>query len=201
LLCARPRFWSLLIETRGLTLELSEEQRNQESAGNQQPEASVNEAKAEFQNAQKLKYQKSRLPEEVLNRYQRKLESVMSQQKAYLENDMTLVQLAERLAMPTHHLSQLLNERLGMNFFDYVNQLRVERAKKLLRDPAKAKQPILELAFEAGFNSKSTFNSFFKRVSGHSPSAYRKLSVSSSIPQGSQTSSPVGPDDSLDASL
>jgi hypothetical protein len=60
------------------TLELSEEQRNQESAGNQQPEASVNEAKAEFQNAQKLKYQKSRLPEEVLNRYQRKLESVMS---------------------------------------------------------------------------------------------------------------------------
>jgi AraC-like DNA-binding protein len=113
---------------------------------------------------------------------------------------LTLSQLAERVAIPSHHLSQLLNERLGLSFFDYVNRLRVEEVKRLLLDPKKDGQSILDLAFEAGFSSKSSFNSIFKRSTGYSPSAYRNLSPFSSIPQESRTSNPMGEDDATNIS-
>lgn len=146
------------------------------------------------------KYQKSRLPEAILSRYQAKLEKLMSEKKVYLDDDLTLPQLAERLAVPQHHLSQLLNERLGVNFFDYVNRQRVNEIKQLLRDPNRADQSILDLAFEAGFRSKSSFNSIFKRATGYSPSVYRKLSPSFSISQEVQTSGPMGRDDTSNTS-
>jgi AraC-like DNA-binding protein len=146
------------------------------------------------------KYRTSRLPEPVVRRYEAKLTSLMSEKKPYLENDLTLSQLAERLAIPTHHLSQLLNERLGVSFFDYVNRLRVEEVKRLLRDPEKDSRSILDLAFEAGFSSKSSFNSIFKRSTGYSPSTYRKLSPFSSISQQSRTSNPTGEDDTTNIS-
>ncbi len=147
------------------------------------------------------RYGKARLPEAILQRYQTRLTELTRDEKPYLENDLTLPGLAKRLRIPSHHLSQLLNVHLGVNFFDYVNRLRVSEIQRLLRDPANADCSILELALKAGFSSKSSFNAIFKRTTGHSPSAYRKLNPVSEIAPKSRTSSPVGPDDTFGASL
>ncbi len=147
------------------------------------------------------KYQKSRLPEAILMHYEKKLAALMNNNKAYLESELTLMQLANRLGISSHHLSQLLNERLKVTFFDYVNQLRVEEVKRLLCDPASSQKPILELAFEAGFSSKSTFNSIFKRVTGQSPSVYRRLSPPHSTTPEARTSRPTGSDDNLGSTV
>jgi AraC-like DNA-binding protein len=101
----------------------------------------------------------------------------------------------------SRHLSQLLNERLGMSFFDYVNRLRVDEVKRLLSEPKLADRSILDLAFEAGFSSKSSFNSIFKRFTGQSPTAYRRQSPSSSTSQQSGTSRPMGQDDGVGSSI
>jgi AraC-like DNA-binding protein len=171
------------------------------SGGDTQPGSAPGDERGEAGTVVSGKYQKSRLPDAILNRYEAKLAALMKEKRTYLENELTLPQLAGRLNIPAHHLSQLLNERLGVSFFDYVNQLRIGEVKRLLRNPKRAQQSILDLALEAGFSSKSSFNAFFKRATGHSPSAYRKLSSSFSISQESGTSAPMGPDDTLDASL
>jgi AraC-like DNA-binding protein len=164
--------------------------------GNAAPEAKTPEAPAQVS----LKYQKSRLPDGLLDRYQEKLTALMVEQKPYCEGELTLSGLAGRLGISRHHLSQVLNERLGVSFFDYVNNLRVEEAKRLLSDPRRAQQSVLELGFEAGFRSKSSFNAVFRQATGKSPSQYRDLTALPSGPHPSRTSSPSGRDDSLDPS-
>jgi AraC-like DNA-binding protein len=82
--------------------------------------------------------------------------------------------LAEKLRTTTHHLSQLINEGLGVNFADFVNQYRVGAVQEKLRDPARSHLKIEEIAYETGFNSKSTFQAAFKKFAGITPSEYRK---------------------------
>jgi AraC-like DNA-binding protein len=82
--------------------------------------------------------------------------------------------LADELAITPHVLSQVLNMRIGKSFYVFVNAYRVEAVKSALGDPELADRGVLEIAFEAGFNSKSTLNSFFKRATGLTPSAYRQ---------------------------
>lgn len=98
----------------------------------------------------------------------------MQTQRDHLESDLTLAELAGRIGTSPQLLSQYLNHRLGLSFFDYVNGLRVAEVQTLLADPARAKTPVLDLAFEAGFNSKSTFNAAFRRVCGMTPSEWRR---------------------------
>jgi AraC-like DNA-binding protein len=98
----------------------------------------------------------------------------MQTQRDHLESDLTLAELAGRIGTSPQLLSQYLNHRLGLSFFDYVNGLRVAEVQALLADPARAKTPVLDLAFEAGFNSKSTFNAAFRRVCGMTPSEWRR---------------------------
>ena len=81
-------------------------------------------------------------------------------------------------------LSQYLNDVLGVNFFDYINGLRVAHIQNVMGTPAGAGQPLLTLAMDAGFNSRSTFNAAFKKVSGMAPSVWRTLHVSTSGPTG-----------------
>lgn len=145
------------------------------------------------------RYEKSRVPEAILERHERRLAALMATERVYRQSQLTLPQLAALLGISSHHLSQLLNERLGTTFFDYVNGLRVADVEGLLRDPKSADRPILELAFRAGFNSKSTFNSIFKRTTGRSPSEFRKLFPAAGPSQGVRTSAPIGSDDSLDS--
>ena len=119
------------------------------------------------------KYQRSGLTAERAVQYQQQLEALMALEKPHLENDLTLAQLASRAGISTHHLSQLFNEQIGVSFFDYINARRVEDVKRCLTDGAFESQPLLQIALQAGFNSKTAFNAAFRKHAGTTPSAYR----------------------------
>ena len=120
-----------------------------------------------------IKYQRSGLTGERANEHLRRLEEIMSTEKPYLENDLTLRQLAERIDISAHHLSQLFNEQLRQNFFDYINARRVADVQRCLTDAAYDNEPILNIAMQAGFSSKTAFNAAFRKHAGVTPSAYR----------------------------
>lgn len=102
----------------------------------------------------------------------KELLDLMEHQKPYLEQELTIGQLALELQMHVHQLSKMLNEDLNKNFFEFVNEYRVSEFKELATDPKNKNISILGLAFDAGFSSKSTFNRFFKSTTGITPSAY-----------------------------
>lgn len=118
------------------------------------------------------KYQSSTLKQSDAQIYGNKLKEHMSTQKPYLKNGLRLVELSEELEIPTHHLSQVINEQYGQNFFDFVNSYRVEEAKSLMEQSEES--TLLEIAFSAGFNNKTSFNNAFKKFSNSTPFAYRK---------------------------
>ena len=98
----------------------------------------------------------------------------MKQEKPYLDSELTLLELAGTLNVSPHNLSEAINTQLQQTFFDFVNQYRVEQVKKDLADPQKQHLTFLALALEAGFNSKSSFNTIFKKHAEMTPSEYRK---------------------------
>jgi AraC-like DNA-binding protein len=100
------------------------------------------------------------------------LESVMSLQKPYLDPLLTLPVLARKAHIPPRALSQILNVELKQNFFDYINTRRIEESKRLLRENADSNRTVLEILLEVGFNSKSSFNSAFKRYTGMTPTSF-----------------------------
>jgi AraC-like DNA-binding protein len=83
--------------------------------------------------------------------------------------------LAEETEIPAHYLSRIINEHHGQNFFDFINSFRIEEFKRRLADPHYKNFTLLAIAFDCGFNSKSAFNRFFKKVEGISPSEYKKI--------------------------
>lgn len=99
-----------------------------------------------------------------------KLERIMKSDKIFLEDNLSLNQLSASIAETENHISETLSQHLNTNFFQYVNNFRIEEAKLALQDKNKL---ITNIAFEVGFNSKTTFNTAFKKIVGHSPSAYR----------------------------
>lgn len=108
----------------------------------------------------------------------------MAQHRDYLGSDIKLVDVAERLGTSPQLLSQYLNQVLGLSFFDYINGLRVAEVKKLMADESHADSPLLHIAFAAGFNSKSTFNTSFKRITGVAPSVWRNQQIRLTLPNG-----------------
>ncbi|QHT68253.1 AraC family transcriptional regulator [Rhodocytophaga rosea] len=119
------------------------------------------------------KYENSTLSQEKSSRYLQKLLHSMQQDKLYLDSELSLQTLADKLSIPPHYLSQVINEQLGQNFFDFVNTYRVEEVKSRLTDPKNQHLTILAIAFDAGFNSKSAFNLAFKSITGFTPSQFR----------------------------
>ena len=119
------------------------------------------------------KYEKSSLSEDSSEVILQKLQTYLQTQKPYLENDLTLPKLAQRLAVSQHHLSQVLNDRLGQSFFDLMAKCRVEEAQKLLTDGAHMHLKIDEIAEQVGYNSTSAFHTAFKRITGQTPAQYR----------------------------
>ncbi len=130
------------------------------------------EAVTTEENPEKKKYQKSGLTAEAAERLHRDLTALMVQTKAYRESELSLNELAGRLNSPANYLSQVINEREGKTFYDYINTLRVEEFKRLATSPESRKYTLLGLAQECGFNSKSSFNRYFKKVTGKSPSQF-----------------------------
>ena len=102
------------------------------------------------------------------------LTSLMEKEKMYLDNDLNLPTLAEKLGIGIHEASFLINETAGDNFYNYINKYRVEEAKRLLASTKMEQLNILGIAFASGFNSKTTFNTTFKRMVGISPSQFSK---------------------------
>ncbi len=121
------------------------------------------------------KYNKSSLSTEKKAQIQERLLELEGT-KLYLDNDLSLAQLAKESRASVHHLSQFLNEELGQSFQDYINQQRIAEAKIILKEQQHLK--IEEVAHLAGFNSKSTFNTAFKKISGITPSEYRRSILS-----------------------
>jgi len=101
-----------------------------------------------------------------------KLERAMNEEKLFLQDNLSLNKLSESISETENHISETLSQFLHTKFFQFVNGFRIEEAKKALQDRDKL---ITSIAFDVGFNSKSTFNTAFKKIVGHSPSAYRNL--------------------------
>ncbi len=134
----------------------------------------MGESKSISDSAKNEKYRNSALSTERKQAIRSKMETAMEQDKLFADNQLTLPKLAAHIEVSTHHLSQVLNEDLRKTFFDFVNEYRVNEVKKLMVDPAFVHYNLLGLALEAGFNSKSTFNSVFKNFTGNTPLQYRK---------------------------
>ncbi len=120
------------------------------------------------------KYANTGLKAEEASRIVNALEELMQQQKTFLEPGITIDKLADLVNTNRHCLSQVLNERIGKSFYDFINQYRVNGAKKLLLDEKYSNQKIASIAYDAGFNSLSAFNEVFKKITGVTPSQFRK---------------------------
>lgn len=118
-------------------------------------------------------YARSGLSRERTAELMAALDELMRSEKPYLEDDLTLPLLAERLGVAPQLLSQLLNQTLGSSFHDYIADHRVRDVMRCLHDPAFDQQTILQIATDAGFRSKSAFHDAFKRITGTTPGRYR----------------------------
>jgi AraC-like DNA-binding protein len=102
-----------------------------------------------------------------------KIEDHMDNRKPFLANILTLDQLAKQLEMSPRTLSNTINRHFKQNFFEFINQYRVEEAKAILTDPEQKNKTMIDVMADCGFNSKATFNTFFKKLVGSTPSQYR----------------------------
>ncbi|MDN5215480.1 helix-turn-helix domain-containing protein [Fulvivirgaceae bacterium BMA12] len=120
----------------------------------------------------KGKYAKSGLNEALSSRLYEQLITRMNSEALYRNGDLSIGDLASQLDVHPNYLSQVINEREGRNFYDFVNHYRVEEFKRLIADPKNHHLTLLSMAFDCGFNSKSAFNRYFKKNTGQTPSEY-----------------------------
>jgi AraC-like DNA-binding protein len=120
------------------------------------------------------KYLRSGLDRETSRMFLGELARHMETHKPYLQGDLVLPQLAQQLGISANYLSQVINEQLKVNFYDFVNGYRVEAAKQIIKDTGQKKINILNIAFDSGFNSKSAFYKAFKKTTSMTPTQYRK---------------------------
>ena len=120
------------------------------------------------------KYEKSGLSKEKADEYYQKLILLMDEEKIFNQNKLTLSELAEFIPISSHNLSEVINTKTKMNFFDFINRYRIEEVKKEIVKPENDNLTILAIAMDAGFNSKSSFNTLFKKYEKVTPSEYRR---------------------------
>jgi len=102
------------------------------------------------------------------------LDRNMNEDQIFLDSDLSLRKLADVLDTSSNKLSWLINEEKAVNFNDYINGYRLEYFKKLALKPSNQNLTLLGLALESGFNSKSTFNDYFKKKTGQTPRSWVK---------------------------
>lgn len=119
-----------------------------------------------------IKYEKSGLNEQTANEIHKLLKLKMGEEELFTDSELTLVELSQRLNVHPNNLSQVINTFEEKNFYDYINILRIEKFKTLIRDTENKKFTILSLAYDCGFNSKTSFNRYFKKVTKLTPSEY-----------------------------
>ena len=136
-------------------------------------------AKIAFEN---IELEKSELEKETLiNDIElvriEKLKKHMLDSQIYKRNRLTIEQLSESIGWSVESLSQLINQGVGINFFDFINQYRVDEIIRQLEDSKNRNATLLNIAYENGFNSKTAFNNVFKKLTGKTPSQYRQSIV------------------------
>ncbi len=120
-----------------------------------------------------IRYERSGLKEEEALQYIDRIRAYMEREKPFLNGSFTIEIMSRELSIPKHYITQVLNEKLNKNFYTYVNEYRVGEVKQKLSDKKNENLTLLALAYDSGFNSKSSFNTIFKKMTGHTPSEYK----------------------------
>jgi len=125
-------------------------------------------------NLPQKKYSKSKLTPDDLQKYLSALENLMEKKRLFMKPELSLNEVAQVLKVPRHHITQALNAGMGKNFYYYINEWRVKAVMARMQDPSAKHHTVLAIAYDCGFNSKSTFNSVFKQITGMTPSEYQQ---------------------------
>ncbi|MEP5613433.1 MAG: helix-turn-helix domain-containing protein [Cyclobacteriaceae bacterium] len=120
------------------------------------------------------KYKKSKMRQEELDSYAIKINSLLADQKPYLDNEFNQARLAESLGITSNKVSQILTEQMQTNFYDLINKLRTEEMQSMLLNPEYKNLTIMGIGFSAGFNSKTSMTRNFKKITGQTPSEFLK---------------------------
>ncbi len=120
------------------------------------------------------KYEKSTLTNQQAVDYTEQLLMLMKTERPFINSNLKLIDLAKLLSVSPHHLSQILNERLQQKFSDFINSYRIDEAKQRLLDINDPDVTVLEIAYDVGFNNKASFNTAFKKLTGQTPTQFRK---------------------------
>ena len=136
-----------------------------------------------FVHKPKKKYANSTLKEDEASRIMAHLQILTQDRKIFIDQTISIERLSVLLNTSRHILSQVINEKMGQSFYDYINSYRIEEAKSLLKEPERQNHKIAFIAYEAGFNSLSTFNDVFKKMTGLTPSQYRESVIEESCKQ------------------
>nr|WP_293295512.1 tetratricopeptide repeat protein [Allomuricauda sp.] len=123
---------------------------------------------------QKKKYKQALLNTKEVTRYSKELKQIMMDYKLYLNPDLSLKDLASYLDLPANYVSQLLNLGFQKNFSEYINTFRINEFKERILLEENKGLTIMAIAYDSGFNSKTVFNTFFKKIEGVTPNAYLK---------------------------
>jgi AraC-like DNA-binding protein len=118
------------------------------------------------------KYSRSGLKRKDVEMISKDLLNYMEQQKPYLNRELSISDVADHLRVSRHFVTEVINNYMGKNFYNLINEYRVEEVKKRLHDPKYKNLTILAIAYDSGFNSKSAFNTIFKEMTGKTPSQY-----------------------------
>src|SRR5210317_1879131 len=111
---------------------------------------------------------------EDAQRFKMMLMAAMQEEELYLDCELTLPDLARKTGLTPHQVSQVINGQMNQNFFSFVNNYRIQLARKLLAEPDTREMPIVELALEVGFKSKSSFYDAFKKATRMTPTQFKK---------------------------
>ncbi|WP_394777072.1 helix-turn-helix domain-containing protein [Flavobacterium sp.] len=122
------------------------------------------------------KSQETNVQNELISSQISTLKQYMSQKEPYLDPSLTIQELANQIDVPVRDLSVLINHHMDQHFFDFVNEYRIQKAMNILKDQSKSQLTVLEILYEVGFNSKSSFNTSFKKYTNQTPTAYRNAS-------------------------
>lgn len=107
-------------------------------------------------------------------KYEQRLIHYMTEKKPFLNAEITLFDLSQKVGIPPRSLSEVLNASFQQNFYDFINSYRVKESELLFKSKKEENKTILEVLYEVGFNSKSSFNSAFKKLTGMTPTEYRR---------------------------
>lgn len=123
-------------------------------------------------NEQKEKYQKSGLTEEVSGELHQELKRLMTEDGLYKKSDLSIDDLSSKLGVHPNYLSQVINQKEKKHFYDFVNTYRIDEFKRLIAMQKNQQFTLLSLAYDCGFSSKTSFNRYFKKATGLTPSQY-----------------------------